>query len=81
MSRVVKEEITDDASPLPLFSGKVVCYLELSQGSVIGVAPGSSAGESTSTAGGSVASDSLGLPPPGLERGPGVGETRPPSFQ
>ncbi len=27
------------------------------------------------------ASDSMAMPPPGLERGPGVGQTRPPSFQ
>ncbi len=100
----MKEEITEDSSPLPLFNGKVECYLELSQaGSVVGGASnGGSVGpagalsslrhpRTGNSAGGgeareeeedeSAASDSLGMPPPGLERGPGVGETRPPSFQ
>ncbi len=84
----MKEEITDDSSRLPLFNGKVECYLELSQaGSVVGGASGSGVGGALSSLrhddggadeeGLSAASDSLA----GLERGPGVGETRPPSFQ
>jgi hypothetical protein len=61
----------------------VVCYLELAQGSTVGGASTSSNGDTNSQIGreSSVASDSVALPPPGLERGPGVGETRPPSFR
>ena len=97
--RVVKEEYTDDASLLPIFNGKVECYLVQSQGSVVGsnledddddddgsptvVAGGDGAGGGGSVTAGSGGSSSISatLPPPGLERGPGVGETRPPSFQ
>lgn len=54
---IVKQEITDDATPLPLFDGRIVSWLVATEGSMI-----SEGGLS------------------GLERGPGVGQTRPPSF-
>ncbi len=93
----VKEEVNDDEARLPLFNDKVECYLEQSlAGSVVGGASAASQqqqrgalsslrhprrqdGEEEEES--EAASDSLGMPPPGLERGPGVGETRPPSFQ
>eukprot|EP00095_Tigriopus_kingsejongensis_P010305 maker-scaffold148_size310697-snap-gene-1.21 protein:Tk10305 transcript:maker-scaffold148_size310697-snap-gene-1.21-mRNA-1 annotation:"segment polarity protein dishevelled-like protein dvl-3" len=69
---VVKEEIVSDTARLPLFNGRVVCWLELAQGSTVG-----SVHEGTPS---EVDSSISALPPPGIERGPGVGETRPPSF-
>ena len=54
---IVKQEITDDQTPLPLFDGRIVSWLVATEGSMI-----SEGGLS------------------GLERGPGVGQTRPPSF-
>jgi len=86
---VVKEEVTDDASRLPLYNNKVVCYLvELSPGSVVSSVAGhlpnsrSAGPHVTAASESSVGSDSMVSDlPQGLERGPGVGETRPPSFQ
>ena len=54
---IVKQEITDDSTLLPLFDGRIVSWLVATEGSMI-----SEGGLS------------------GLERGPGVGQTRPPSF-
>ena len=54
---IVKQEIADDQTPLPLFDGRIVSWLVATEGSMI-----SEGGLS------------------GLERGPGVGQTRPPSF-
>ena len=54
---IVKQEITDDNTLLPLFDGRVVSWLVATEGSMI-----SEGGLS------------------GLERGHGVGQTRPPSF-
>ena len=88
----MKEEFVNDAAPLPLFNGRIVCWLEMAQGSTVG------SGTGAPTAGGTAGSSSnnnnglpvdsevessvsSALPPPGIERGPGVGETRPPSFQ
>jgi len=63
---VVKEEIIEDEHPLPCFNGRVVSWLVSADTSVL---------SDTGSHG-----DSESIPPPGLERGPGVGETRPPSF-
>ena len=54
---IVKREIADNQTPLPLFDGRIVSWLVATEGSMI-----SEGGLS------------------GLERGPGVGQTRPPSF-
>merc|ERR550519_2756956 len=62
---VVKEEIIEDECPLPCFNGRVVSWLVLADGSVL------------SDSGSQCGTESI---PPGAERGPGVGETRPPSF-
>ncbi|TRY80041.1 hypothetical protein TCAL_07561 [Tigriopus californicus] len=79
---VVKEEIALDSSGLPLFNGRVVCWLELAQGSTVGSNGGGQEGGGGGGGGHHSETDSSisGLPPPGIERGPGVGETRPPSF-
>ena len=112
----VKEELVTDSSPLPMSNGRVVCWLELSQGSVIEAhsedsedsdevdqeAPrprdehrhggGGSGRHPRQQRGGhfhhghhrdetATNSDGISLPPPSGERGAGVGETRPPSFQ
>ncbi len=53
---IVKQEITDDDTLLPLFEGRIVSWLVATEGSMI--------------------SEAIS----GLERGPGVGQTRPPSF-
>ena len=55
---IVKQEILDESSNLPLFNGQIVSWLVVTEGSMI--------------------SEGTGLS--GLERGPGVGQTRPPSF-
>merc|ERR1719193_2033622 len=62
---VVKEEIIEDETPLPCFNGRVVSWLVSADTSVL------------SDSGSQCGTDSI---PPGIERGPGVGETRPPSF-
>merc|ERR1719507_2751825 len=69
---VVKEEIVEEDCPLPCFNGRVVSWLVSADGgSVVSDADtGSQCGQS----------DALSSLPPGAERGPGVGETRPPSF-
>merc|ERR1719427_233652 len=68
---VVKEEIIEDECPLPCFNGRVVSWLVSAEGgSVLSDEAGSNCGTET-----------LSSLPPGVERGPGVGETRPPSFQ
>merc|ERR1719278_1195164 len=69
---VVKEEIVEEDCPLPCFNGRVVSWLVSADGgSVLSDADtGSQCGQS----------DALSSLPPGAERGPGVGETRPPSF-
>ena len=54
---IVKLEILDENTVLPLFDGQIVSYLVATEGSMIS--------ESTMS---------------GIERGPGVGQTRPPSF-
>ena len=54
---IVKQEILDESSNLPLFNGQIVSWLVVTEGSMV-----SEGGLS------------------GLERGPGVGQTRPPSF-
>ena len=54
---IVKQEIIDESSTLPLFDGKIVSWLVATEGSMVS--------EGTLS---------------GLERGPGVGQTRPPSF-
>ena len=67
---VVKEEIIEDECPLPCFNGRVVSWLVSAEGgSVLSDETGSQCG-----------TDTLSSLPPGAERGPGVGETRPPSF-
>merc|ERR1719427_1022967 len=67
---VVKEEIIEDECPLPCFNGRVVSWLVSAEGgSVLSDEAGSNCGTET-----------LSSLPPGVERGPGVGETRPPSF-
>ena len=67
---VVKEEIIEDECPLPCFNGRVVSWLVSAEGgSVLSDETGSQCG-----------TDALSSLPPGAERGPGVGETRPPSF-
>jgi hypothetical protein len=88
---VVKEELTADKSPLPLFNGRVVCWLELGQGSVVDLHHGQDSedddddnqnrtavlpDDALTTA--SSSNDGISLP--AGERGAGVGETRPPSF-
>lgn len=69
---VVKEEIVEEDCPLPCFNGRVVSWLVSADGgSVLSDADtGSQCGQS----------EALSSLPPGAERGPGVGETRPPSF-
>merc|ERR1719233_2759096 len=67
---VVKEEIIEDECPLPCFNGRVVSWLVSAEG-------GSVLGDDT---GSQCDTDTLSSLPPGAERGPGVGETRPPSF-
>merc|ERR1719347_1179712 len=67
---VVKEEIIEDECPLPCFNGRVVSWLVSAEG-------GSVLGDET---GSQCETDTLSSLPPGAERGPGVGETRPPSF-
>merc|ERR1719206_1453160 len=67
---VVKEEIIEDECPLPCFNGRVVSWLVSAEG-------GSVLGDET---GSQCDADTLSSLPPGAERGPGVGETRPPSF-
>jgi len=68
---VVKEEIVEEEQPLPCFNGRVVSWLVSADGcSVVSEGEGSQCG----------ASEVLSSLPPGVERGPGVGETRPPSF-
>lgn len=62
---VVKEEIIEDECPLPCFNGRVVSWLVSADGSVL------------SDSGSQCGTESI---PPGVQRGPGVGETRPPSF-
>ena len=92
---MVKEEIVGDDTPLPLYNNRVVCWLELAQGSVVSGGGGGSSGGGGGGAGGAAHqqqhdphrhhhnddldsnSEAMTLPP----RGPGVGETRPPSFQ
>merc|ERR1719158_1542644 len=67
---VVKEEVVEDECPLPCFNGRVVSWLvSAGGGSVLGDETGSQCD-----------TDTLSSLPPGAERGPGVGETRPPSF-
>ena len=85
---VVKEEIFGDSTPLPLFNNSIVCWLELAGAS--GSQVSSSVASSSDASNGQKkkkrqpmtqeeidGSDVMTLP----ERGPGVGETRPPSFQ
>merc|ERR1719319_148468 len=68
---VVKEEIVEEEQPLPCFNGRVVSWLVSADGgSVLSEGEGSQCGTS----------EVLSSLPPGVERGPGVGETRPPSF-
>ena len=89
---VVKEEISLDESPLPLFNGRVVSWLVQAEGSVIlsevggggnthhhqtGAPRGNE--EDLSSENGTTASSSTFQPPP-FERSSGVGTTRPPSF-
>jgi len=62
---VVKEEIVEDECPLPCFNGRVVSWLVSADTSIL------------SDSGSQCGTESI---PPGVERGPGVGETRPPSF-
>merc|ERR1719400_1766333 len=67
---VVKEEIIEEESPLPCFNGRVVSWLvSADTGTVV-----SDNGTSNCD------TETLSSLPPGVERGPGVGETRPPSF-
>ena len=49
----VKEELTDDAAPLPLSNGRVICWLELSSGSVVGGGGGGGGADGTTDVGGS----------------------------
>merc|ERR550539_1744489 len=67
---VVKEEIIEEESPLPCFNGRVVSWL-VSADTGTGVSDDGTSNCDTET---------LSSLPPGVERGPGVGETRPPSF-
>lgn len=69
---VVKEEIVEEECPLPCFNGRVVSWLVSADGGSV-----LSDADTGSQCGQSEAFSSL---PPGAERGPGVGETRPPSF-
>merc|ERR1719334_2276377 len=70
---VVKEEIVEEDCPLPCFNGRVVSWLvSADSGSVLSDADTGS--QCTAQ------SEALSSLPPGAERGPGVGETRPPSF-
>ncbi|XP_023342187.1 segment polarity protein dishevelled homolog DVL-3 [Eurytemora carolleeae] len=62
---VVKEEIIEEECPLPCFNGRVVSWLVSADTSIL------------SDSGSQCGTESI---PPGVERGPGVGETRPPSF-
>merc|ERR1719507_1303100 len=68
---VVKEEIIEDECPLPCFNGRVVSWLVSADG---GTVVGSDDQASNCD------TDTLSSLPPGVERGHGVGETRPPSF-
>ena len=84
---VVKEEISLDESPLPLFNGRVVSWLVQAEGSVILSEAGGNQHHISSSRGiddlssenGTSASSSAFQPPP-FERSSGVGTTRPPSF-
>merc|ERR1719300_2344945 len=67
---VVKEEIIEDECPLPCFNGRVVSWLVSADGGTVVSDDGAS----------NCDTDTLSSLPPGVERGPGVGETRPPSF-
>merc|ERR1719192_56883 len=67
---VVKEEIIEDECPLPCFNGRVVSWLVSADGGTVVSDDGASHCDT----------DTLSSLPPGVERGPGVGETRPPSF-
>merc|ERR1719187_2081304 len=69
---VVKEEIVEEDCPLPCFNGRVVSWLVSADGGSV-----LSDADTSSQCG---QSDALSSLPPGAERGPGVGETRPPSF-
>jgi hypothetical protein len=74
---VVKEEITDDGSILPFHNGRIMCWLEMA---AKGGDSSSGAGFGA-TASSAVGSDGSSVALTGIERAPGVGETRPPSFQ
>merc|ERR1719481_1918103 len=67
---VVKEEIIEDECPLPCFNGRVVSWLVSADGGTVVSDDGAS----------NCDTETLSSLPPGAERGPGVGETRPPSF-
>merc|ERR1719270_2153991 len=67
---VVKEEIIEDECPLPCFNGRVVSWLVSADGGTVVSDDGAS----------NCDTETLSSLPPGVERGPGVGETRPPSF-
>jgi len=59
---------------LPFYQDRVVSWLVASEGSVAGLSHVQVEDED-------LAPSDLLLPPPGLQREAGVGETRPPSFQ
>ena len=67
---VVKEEIIEEESPLPCFNGRVVSWLVSADTGTVVSDDGTS----------NCDTETLSSLPPGVERGPGVGETRPPSF-
>ena len=67
---VVKEEIIEDEGPLPCFNGRVVSWLVSADSGTVVSDDGTS----------NCDTETLSSLPPGAERGPGVGETRPPSF-
>merc|ERR1719242_1204558 len=67
---VVKEEIIEDECPLPCFNGRVVSWLVSADSGTVVSDDGTS----------NCDTETLSSLPPGAERGPGVGETRPPSF-
>merc|ERR1719431_158466 len=67
---VVKEEIIEDEGPLPCFNGRVVSWLVSADSGTVVSDDGTS----------NCDTETLSSLPPGGERGPGVGETRPPSF-